>query len=183
MSRFSHEKFRDGQYILLGEVGRPFGIKGEIRIHPYNPFTESFENINYIFLLSPEGEMSRFEVKQVRAHQMNFLLMLEGISDRSSAEKMRGWKVLVDEKQLPPCKEGEFYWFQLIGLKVILENGEEVGEVVRIEETNPYLNGNDILVLKSECQEVMIPFTKNEVKKVDLERGVIIFRSLEDFKE
>lgn len=182
MSKGLSKEAQEGQLILLGEVGRPFGIKGEIRIHPYNPFSETFSHLKYLFLRSPQGETKKYLIQRVRAHQAEFLIQLEGISDRTQVEGLRGFKVLVEKSQLPKCREGEFYWFELIGLKVREEDGKEVGEVVRIEETNPELGGNQILVIKSECQEVMIPFARDAVKRVDLEKGEIIIRSLEDYK-
>jgi len=183
MNPLGQQELLDGQLILLGEVRRAFGIKGELRVHPYNPFSETFGVIKYLFLRSPEGEIKKYQIKQVRYHQGDFLIQLAGITERNESEKLRGFKVLVEKKQLPKCKDGEFYWIELIGLKVVLENGDEVGEVVRIEETNQVLGGNQVLVIKADCHEVMVPFVKDAVKKVDLEKGKIIIRSLEDFKQ
>jgi len=182
MSKAGREDLNRGNYILLGEVGRPFGIKGEIRVHPYNPFSETFESVKYLWLCSPAGELKKFQIQQIRPHQNSFVVRLKEIPDRTEAEAIRGWQVLVEKEQLAKCREGEFYWFELIGLKVVLESGEEFGQVIRLEETNPGLGGNDLLVIKSECREIMIPFTESAVKKVDLERGEIVIISLGDYQ-
>ena len=183
MVRVGLEDLKDGDYILLGQVTRPFGLKGEVRVRPYNPFSETFERIKILYLRPPGGELKEFKIERVRRHQDVFLIKFEGFDDRNRAEEIRGWQVLVRKDQLAPPGEDEYYWFQLLGLKVRLESGEEVGQVVRIEDTNPYLDGNDVLVIKTACHEVMIPFVDEVVKKVDLEKGEIIISGLEGYEE
>ncbi len=182
MSKDGRSDLSDGHYILFGQVGRAFGIKGEIRVHPYNPLTETVETLKYLFLRSNSGETRKHEIEQIRPHQNCYVIRLKEISDRDQSEAVLGFKVLLEKDQLPLCKKGEFYWFDLIGLKVVLENGQGVGELVRLEETNSGLGGNEVLVVKSDGVEVLVPFTKDEVRKIDLKAGEIMIRSLEDFK-
>jgi len=176
------ENLKDGQYLLLGKVARPFGIKGEVRIHPFNPFSETFGHIDSLFLRAKDGAIKEYQIEKIRPHQNFFLVMLEGVDNRDRAEAIRDQEVLVKKEQLAPAGEGEFYWFQLLGLKVRLEQGQEVGEVTAIEQTNPYLEGNDILVVMHECREILVPFTEKYIKKVDLESGEIIIAALEELK-
>ena len=164
-------------------VGRPHGLKGELKLHPYNPFTETFDALEYLYLRSPGGEIQKFIIEQLRPFSGDFLVVLEGIADRNGSERVRGFEVLIEECQLQPCKEGEYYWFQLIGLKAVLESGEYVGEVVRLEETNPRLGGHDLLVIKSRGREVMAPFISRVVKEVDLAGGRIVVIGIKDFME
>jgi len=173
---------KDGDYLLLGKVSKPFGLKGEVRVRPYNPQSETFELVNTLYLRSPQGELKEYQINRVRRHQDCFLIKFQGVDNRDQAEQLRGCEVLVPKHQLASCQEGEYYWYQLLGLKVKNEAGELLGEVIRIEETNPYLDGNDVLIIKSECQEVMIPFVEEVVKEVNLEKGEIIITGLEDYK-
>ena len=176
------ENLKDGQYLLLGKVARPFGVKGEARIHPYNPFSETFQHIDSLFLRAGDGAIKKYQIERIRPHQNFFLVMLEGVDNRDRAEAIRDQEVLIKKEQLAPAGEGEFYWFQLLGLKVKLEQGEEVGEVAAIEQTNPYLEGNDILVVRHECREILVPFTEKYIKKVDLAAGEVIITRLEELK-
>jgi len=173
---------KDGDFLLLGKVSKPFGLRGEVRIRPYNPQSETFELVDTLYLRSPQGELKEFQINRVRRHQDCFLVKFQGIDNREQAEQLRGYEVLVKKDQLATLQEGEYYWYQLLGLKVKTESGELLGEVIRIEETNPYLDGNDVLIIKTECQEVMIPFIEEVVKEVNLEKGEIIISGLEDYK-
>ena len=174
---------KDDRYLLLGKVARPFGIKGEVRVHPFNPFSETFTRIKSLLLRSPDGNTRECQIESVRPHQDFFLIRFQGVDDRDQAEAIRDFEVLVRKDQLPAPKKGEFYWHQLLGLKAVSEDGRELGRVVALEQTNPYLSGNDILVIKADCREVLVPFTRQTVKKVDLEKGEIIISNLEDFQE
>jgi 16S rRNA processing protein RimM len=179
------ENLKDGQYLLLGKVARPFGIRGEVRVHPYNPFSENFEYVKSLFLREPSGKTSEFKIENIRPHQNFYLVQFEGVKDRDRAEALRDWEVLVKKDQLKPPKDGEYYWHDLIGLLVVEEGGKEVGRVSAIEETNPHLGGNDILVVSAtgaECREVLVPFTKKNIQKVDLAAGKIIISGLEELK-
>lgn len=176
------ENLRDGQYLLLGKVARPFGIKGEVRIHPFNPYSETFGHIDCFFLRAQDGGIKKYNIEHIRPHQNFFLVLIEGIKDRTRAESIRDQEVLVKREQLAPAGDGEFYWFQLLGLKVRSEQGRELGEVAEIEQTNPCLDGNDILVVRQECREILVPFTESYIKKVDLEAGEIIITRLEELQ-
>ena len=182
MFKAGMENLKQGPYLLLGRVARPFGIKGEVRVHPYNPFSDTFSFLKSLFLKSADGKIQEFKIEHVRTHQDCFLVLLDGVNDRDKAEAIRDFEVLAKKDQLPKAKPGEYYWFQLLGLKVRSEEGKELGQVIAMEQTNPYLDGNDILVIQADCGEVMVPFTKKNVKKVDLDAGEIVISGLEDFK-
>jgi 16S rRNA processing protein RimM len=176
------EDLKDEPFLLLGKVARPFGIKGEIRIHPYNPFSETFPHLRSLFLRQPDGSLVEYIIENVRPHQNFFLVRLQGVNDRDQAASLRDREVLVKKEQLKPAKPGEYYWFQLLGLKVRSEDDRELGQVVAIEQTNPFLGGNDILVVRTEAGDALVPLVKDNLAKVDLEKREIIIRHLEDFK-
>jgi len=178
------KNLNQGQFVELGKVGRAFGLRGELRIYPHNPLSDSLEHLSVIYLVSQDDIKKReFKIIGVRRMKDFFLVKLEGIETRTQAEGYRNWKVLVDKSHLPVLPEGEYYWFQLIGLKVVSENGEEKGEVIRLEETNRVLGGNDILVVSSQGKEVLIPFCASAVERVELEKNRIIVKNFEDYKE
>jgi len=178
------ENLKPGQFLEFGKTGRAFGLNGELRIYPYNPLSDSLEQIKTIYLSSSDNkEINEFKMVKVRRHKDFFLVQLEGINDRTQAERFRNCKVLINKDQLPSLPKGEYYWFQLIGLKVFLENEKEVGEVIRVEETNSELGGNDILVVEHNGEEVMIPFCATVIKKVEIEQKRIIITAFEDYKE
>ncbi len=154
--------------ISLGVVARPFGIKGEIRVKPHNPYTSWFDNAEGVWIKRDEGgEPAYFSVKGARRHKGFILLALDGVQDREGAEELKGAEVVAPESELPRPGEDEYYWYQLIGLLVESED-REIGRVKGLSETAPALDGNDVLLVQGEAGEFMVPFTTDAVTKIDL---------------
>jgi 16S rRNA processing protein RimM len=94
---------------------------------------------------------------------------LEGIDSRELAAQWINHEVAVRCEQLLPLNEGEYYWADLIGLRVVTKEGVELGQVERLLETG----ANDVLVVQGE-RERLIPFlTGLVVKQVDLAQGLL----------
>jgi 16S rRNA processing protein RimM len=164
-------------YIPLGVVARPFGIRGEIKVKPYNRLTTWFDRAETVWLRPrPEDEPSPYRVLKTRRHQDFIVLTLDGVRDRDGADALKGHEAVTPEDKLEPLAENEFYWYQLIGLKAETEDGTALGEVVRIEETAPELSGNDVLVAFGQNGETQIPATTEAIVKVDLAGGRIRVR-------
>lgn len=93
----------------------------------------------------------------------------EGCSDRDEALEYKGFSVAVDRSELPPAREGEFYLVDLLGLKVINLEGEELGNVVEV-----FSNGaHEILRVRSISQEWLIPLVPDFVSSVDVEAAKV----------
>ena len=164
-------------FIPLGVVARPFGIRGEIKVKPYNRLTTWFDRAETVWLRArPEDEPSPYRVLNTRRHQEFIVLTLDGVRDRDGADALKGAEAVAPEDSLEPLEENEYYWTQLIGLKAETEDGAAVGEVVRIEETAPELDGNDVLVVFGERGETQIPASTEAIVKVDLAGGRIVVR-------
>ncbi len=94
---------------------------------------------------------------------------LEGIEDRDSASDLLGWTITIDRNQLPKANPDEFYWADLIGMRVFSETKVDFGVVDHLLETG----ANDVLVVKGE-KERLIPFIQGQsIIKVDLVQRVI----------
>lgn len=162
-------------YLALGVVGRPFGIRGEIRIRPHNPRTAWFDAVVGVWLRrEPSDEPDYFPVLKSRRHKDMLVLTLKGVLDRDQADLLKGMEVVAPEDQLDPLEEGEYYWHQLIGMSVENTAGKLLGTVDRIEETDPGLGGNDVFVVAGDGGEIMIPATEEAVSKIDMESGKMV---------
>ena len=160
----------DQSLIVVGRAVKAFGIKGEIKI---NPFTESFE----VFKRSPAlifGE-SPHKVSKIRIHKGAVLASLEGVDTREQAEELVGSLVKTEEANLPPKEEGEYYWFELIGMKVVTAAGLYLGEIEQITPTG----ANDVLHVTAEGREILLPMTDEVVVHVDTEKNTMIVDPLE----
>jgi 16S rRNA processing protein RimM len=102
-------------------------------------------------------------------------LTLDGVSDRSSAEALKGRIVLGERADLPPLEEGEFYWFELIGCRVEVEGGETVGTVRELWESGAH----DLLVVRgSDGRDRLIPTARELMTEVDLAARRIVIADL-----
>jgi len=163
-------------FIVIGRVSRPHGMKGEIRIEYFNPEDPHlFSRYQVIFLQGDEGNPQAYRPIAVRPHKRFILAQLEGIRTKEEAEQLRGNTVLVDPAELPPLEEDEYYWRDILGMRVVTEQGREVGKVTDIVPTG----SNDVYVVREGEKEFLIPAIKDVIIAIDREARTIVIRPLE----
>ncbi len=113
--------------------------------------------------------MQAMELVGGRRHTKTVIAKFRGIDDRDLAAGLLGAEVAIQQAQLESLPEGEYYWMQLVGLRVVNLKGNDLGVVDYLLETG----ANDVLVLKGNT-DILIPFVQNTVvKDVALDQGVI----------
>ncbi|MCE9639119.1 MAG: ribosome maturation factor RimM [Betaproteobacteria bacterium] len=155
----------------MGRVTAPFGVKGWFKVHA---LTAQPGNLcEYpVWWLRREGEWREMKVAVAKVQGNTLVAQLAGIEDREAAAALKGFEIGVPREQLPDAKGGEFYWADLIGLRVVNKEQEELGRVARIIETG----ANDVLVVTQDGaggEEILIPFIADAIKAVDVAAGVI----------
>ena len=160
-------------YLLLGEIMRPHGIRGELRVRMMTDYPERIAKLETIYL-SAEAEPKTAKPYKVQGMRMNGtfgLLKLHEIPDRTAAEKYRGLYVLIDMEHAVPLEEGEFYLYQLIGVSVQTSDGETLGKLTEVLETG----ANDVYIVESpRYGEILIPVTAETIVKTDVNAGIVI---------
>ena len=163
-------------FIAIGRVSKPHGVKGEIRIAYFNPEdTRFFSHYQMIFLQGDEDSPQAYRLISVRPQKRFILAQLEGIRNKEEAEQLRGKVVLIDPAALPLLEEGEYYWHDILGMRVVTDKGSDVGEVREIVPTG----SNDVYVVQKEKKEFLIPATKKVIMRIDTEARTIVIRPLE----
>jgi 16S rRNA processing protein RimM len=154
--------------VPMGRVTAPFGVKGWVKIYA---LTAPATNLcDYpVWWLGREGDWRETKVVAARAHGSALIAQLEGVADRDAAATLKGMMIAVPRAQLPPVADDEFYWADLIGLRVLNAQQHEFGRVARIVETG----ANDVLVVDADGHETLIPFIADVIRAVDLATGVI----------
>jgi len=166
------------RWIPLGVVGRPFGLKGEVKLKPYNPYTTWFDKAQGVWFRRNEGaEPVFYPLIRARSHKEFVLLTLEGVRDRDEADDLKGAEAVTPEDRLEPLEEDEYYWFQLVGLQVEDTEGNRIGEVVRMEPTAPDADGNDVFVVRGEKGEFLVPASDPPVKEISVSGGRILIEA------
>jgi 16S rRNA processing protein RimM len=171
-------------FLVVARVLRAHGTQGEISCDIVTEFPQRFRRTKRVFLSPPAGPgrgeplagetpkpytVTRARVAPHRGHS-EVILDLEGIPDRDAAEALRGWIVQVPETEAWKLPRGRFYWHQIIGLRVVTTDGEEVGTVAEILETG----ANDVYVVKGGGGERLIPAIKQVVTEIAPERGEMV---------
>ncbi|KAF3981305.1 MAG: ribosome maturation factor RimM [Methylococcales symbiont of Hymedesmia sp. n. MRB-2018] len=154
----------------VGEISGVFGIKGWVKIYS---LTEPRENIlNYSpWILKKDNETTQVNVLSGQRQGKTVVACLETFTDRDIAASYSGWEIFINKSQLPETIEGEYYWADLVGLKVETETGFALGIVDYLLETG----ANDVLVVKDNETERLIPFLQERiVKNINLESKLMI---------
>ena len=161
--------------LLMGEVIRPHGREGVLRIWSYAQSENSFLSVGTIFLKSASGEIREYQLLSVKPHKKIFLMKLKNLNSIEEAEKYRGAEILVKRDSLKDKKENEYFWHELIGLSVHLNTGRYLGIVEHILPTG----SNDIYVVRAGEKEVLIPAIHEVVEEIDLTNRKIIVSEIE----
>ena len=159
--------------VLIGRIIGTHGNKGEVKVYPLTDFPERFPSLKEIFLTTPSGQ-KKLSVEKVRFHKTYIIMKLEGCHIISEAQELKGCTIGIPQDQVQPLEEGEYYYFQLIGVEVYTEEELYLGVVKDIFPTG----SNDVYVVKDDRKEYLIPAIKDVVKKVDLEKKRITIHPL-----
>ncbi len=143
--------------VLLGKVLAPFGVQGWLKIHSESRPIADIGRYRTWQLKLGDGWVN-VRVKSFKAQGKGLIAKLEGVNDRQQAEAMAGVAIAVDSAQLQALPEGEYYWRDLIGLRVLTVGGLELGVVDHLLETG----ANDVLVLRGE-RERLLPWVMGQV--------------------
>jgi len=178
------EAARPAAYLIVARVLRGHGLAGELSCEIITEFPERFQKTKRVFLSPPTnpGSMEPLagETPQpmtiLRARlaphrgQAEVILQLADVTDRDAADKLRGWLVQIPEREAWKLPRGRFYWHQILGLRVVTSEGEEIGTVAEILETG----ANDVYVVKGTGPERLIPAIKQVVQEIAPERGEMV---------
>jgi 16S rRNA processing protein RimM len=158
----------------MGRISAPFGIKGWIRVQPYSGNTGNLKNFPKWWLSCAAG-WQEYEVEQAQVQGSDVVAKLAGCDDRDLAAAFKGRVVAIPREAFPPAEVGEFYWADLLGLKVVNGEGLDLGVVSSMLETG----ANAVMVVQQNAvdggreQERLIPFIADVIKRVDLAAGLI----------
>ena len=156
----------------LGRISGFHGVRGWVKVFSY---TEPRENIvRYpIWQVRVGNEWRELKVEEGQANGKGVIAKLAGVNDRDAAATLIDATIAIPRDQLPALPDGEYYWADMEGLRVVNLEGVELGAVAHVFDTG----ANEVLVVRGD-RERLIPFTIGQeegyaVKRVDLEAGLI----------
>lgn len=164
-------------WIVIGRVLKPHGLKGEIKVHLLTDYPERFEKGKRVTL--KDIEPLPYLILDSRIEGDFAFLKLERIESIEDTAGLLGKEFIISADQLIQPGEDSYYPFQIIGLDVFTEENQHIGILSEI-----YMNPNQsIYEIKSGKKEHLIPATKNFIKKIDLVGKKIIVHVIEGMLE
>ena len=168
-----------GDLVPLARITKLHGVRGELRAFPLSGESENLEALKRVDVHFDSGETRAFDVEGCRPHKNLFLLKLAGVDSPEAAKDLVGGEVWAKPSDLAPLEDGEHYWFELVGLRVLTHDGRELGVVENLFATG----ANDVLVVRQGDRERLLPYTDDAVAEVDLDAGVLRLSDMDGLEE
>lgn len=158
----------DKQKVCLGVIIGAVGVRGEVRVKPFTAAPNDIAAYGPVEL-GEGGDKSAIRI--VRLAKDGVVAKLESVSDRDVAEALKGTELYVGRDDLPQEEEDEYYYADLVGLKVEDLSGKPLGTVLAVFDFGA---GEMLEVKLEEGRAVMFPFTKEAVPEVNLSEGRLV---------
>lgn len=162
-------------YVVVGEILRPHGIRGELVVRSFADSPSVFRKGRPLRLTPPEGrpgKPSRRTVAAMRVHADRLLLAFTDVADRDAAEALRGCLLSVSARDLPPLSGDEVYRHQLLGCRVIAPDTPhpDLGVLTDIAD----LPGQEVwTILHASGREILLPANPHTIAGIDLSAAVV----------
>ncbi len=162
--------YPDEEYLLIGKIIEPHGMKGEVKIFSFAGQPENFQEYKKLVLVTPSGKLSPpSSIEKCRIKGKSAIVKLTSVNDRNGSEAITGMGVLVLKEDLPQPGNNEFYLYQMEGLAVETVEGRRLGTVTSISSNG----AQDLLVVQDDDQEYLIPIVDAIIIHQDAEKIVI----------
>ncbi|MHB1131288.1 MAG: ribosome maturation factor RimM [Chloroflexota bacterium] len=159
------------EYLAIGEVLTSHGVHGYCSVRILTDFPQRYKSLTRVFL--GEGHQL-YNVEKVRVLPVKALVKFEGIDTPELARTLSGQLLYIPVGEAMPLPEGEYYWYQIIGLTVYTRDGQDLGQIKDILPTG----SNDVYVVAGPEREVLIPAIEDVILEVDLEVGKMVVEPL-----
>ena len=153
----------------IGRLIKPHGVKGKIKAEYFGEDLDRFSLYREVFIEDSRGGLQTYEIMEATPQPPRLILRLKGIETIEMAEPLIGKEILISRDSLPKLEEGEYYWFEILGMTVETEAGKRIGRVKEIFPTG----ANDVYVIEGKRGEILLPATDGVIQKIDIKKGLI----------
>jgi len=161
--------------IHTGKIVKSIGLKGRVKVHSYMESPQRLESLDEVFIGPAKKGALPFRVTRVGYTRGAISLDLEGVSDAASSKALVGFNLYIPAGSLDELESDEYYWRDILGLDVLTEEGRILGQIEDIIPTG----SNDVYVCRGGEREILLPAIEEVIRRVDIERGVLVVRLLE----
>ncbi len=153
----------------MGVITQTHGIRGEVKVFPTTDDIKRFQKLKEV-ILETEKERLTLEIEGVKFFKQFVILKFKNYDSINDMEKYKRARLLIPREKAVKLKKDEYFVADLIGMKVITEDGEHFGTLKNVLQTG----ANDVYVVETEeGKEVLLPAIKECVLKIDMEEAVI----------
>ena len=156
------------EYLMIGQVLRPQGIKGLVKVKPETDDPARFLDLEFVFVKKGE-EYVKTPVEEISVRDDGVYLRLDQAKDRNTAEKQRDTVLYVDRAHAVALSEDETFICDLIGCRALDTQGNELGVVKDVLQPG----GNDVYVIRTPKGEMLLPALRHVIPAVDVQNGTI----------
>ena len=157
------------EYLMIGEITKPQGVRGEVKVRPCTCDPGRFEGLETVYV-EKNGGYAPMSVVVNRLSDDAVYMNVAGVTDRDAAEGLRGTKLYIDRAHAVALDEDTNFLTDLYGLRGVVSDGRDLGTLRDVMQPG----GNDVYVFKGPLGEVLVPALKSVVLKVDLDAGEML---------
>ena len=155
--------------LKVGVITTTHGVRGEVKVFPTTDDAERFLDIEYV-LLDTGKELRRLNIQNVKFFKNLAILKFEGVDNINDIEMYKGRDLWIPREEAQELGEDEYYVADLIGMDVLLENGEKFGVLRDVMETG----ANDVYIIDTNAHgEVLVPAIRECIQDIDLEKNTM----------
>lgn len=162
----------DKDLVVMARIAAPFGIKGWVKLLTFTDSPDSLDAYaTWLVRKNPQDSdiWEEVELEDFAVNVKAVVAKFKGCDDRTAAERFAKRDIAIPREALGEAGEGEVFWLDLIGSEVVNSLGEQLGQVDTLMQTG----ANDVLVVKGESGEILIPFVADVIVKVDRHAKVV----------
>lgn len=163
------------QMFQVGVISSTHGVRGEVKVYPTTDDVKRFKKLKEA-ILDTGREQKLLEIETVKFFKQFVILKFKGIDSINDIEKYKGKSLLVDREHAVKLKKDEYFIADMIGMRVVTEDGQAFGTLKEVIETG----ANDVYIIDTkEHGEVLVPAIKQCILDVDIENSTMCIHLLE----
>lgn len=170
----------NGKWYTVGKLVNTHGIRGDVKVLPQTDFAEQrFAPGSKLMLVNEQnGDHMQVKITSSRLQKNVYVVKLEGFDNINDIEKYKGWTLKISESEQGKLDDGEYYYHEIIGCRVVTDEGEELGEITEILSPG----ANDVWVVQgsgSKRKEILLPVIDDVVLNVQPADKLVTVRLME----
>lgn len=161
-------------YVAIGRVLKPRGIRGEAFLMLLTDFPERFDDLHSVHAESPDGSHNQLNIDYVRQYGNRTAIKFQNVNTPEGVGQFRNYVLQVPRDEVHPLPEDTFYVFEVIGMPVETTSGDLVGKVVDILS----IPANDVYVVDRNGEELLLPAAR-DVLTIDRDAGKVVVQEID----